>query len=396
MPSPSGVAAALAAAVRAPAFRGRLVGRVVDAATGRVLFDRSGDRAVAPASTAKLLTAAALLTVRRPADRLTTRAVAGRGRGTVVLVGGGDPTLSGAPAGQAPAYRSAARLSDLAAAVRAAGPVRRIVVDGSLFAGPALSPAWAPEDVPSSYASAITAVMADGGRAAPDAPVRSAAPDLAAGRELAALLGDRGIPVVRGAAPPQARVLASVRSAPLAQLVTQTVMASDNVLAECLARQVALAEHRPATFTGSAEAIRAVLAAQGIRGGSALVDGSGLAASDRIRPSTVLAVLRYIAGYPSPGPAGPRAVVAALPVAGWSGSLTDRYITGPARGARGDVRAKTGTLTGVSALAGLVHDRSGRLLVFAFDAERVAPTATPAAEAALDVLAARLASCGCA
>jgi D-alanyl-D-alanine carboxypeptidase/D-alanyl-D-alanine-endopeptidase (penicillin-binding protein 4) len=289
-------------------------------------------------------------------------------------------------------------LSDLAAQVRAASvdtAVRRIVVDGSLFAGPVVSPAWAPEDVPSSYASAITALMADGGRAAPGAAVRSATPDIAAGREFAALLGDRRIPVVPGTAPPHARVLAAVRSAPLGELVTQTLMSSDNVLAEALARQVALTEHRPASFVGAAAAVRAVLAAHGIRGGSALVDGSGLAASDRVAPATLVAVLRYVAGYGAASAEGARGVVAALPVAGWSGSLADRYLTGSAAAGRGDIRAKTGTLTGVSALAGFVHDRSGRLLAFDFDAYAVAATGTAAAEAALDVLAARLASCGC-
>jgi D-alanyl-D-alanine carboxypeptidase/D-alanyl-D-alanine-endopeptidase (penicillin-binding protein 4) len=273
--------------------------------------------------------------------------------------------------------------------------VRRIVVDSSVFAGPTVSPAWAPEDVPSSYASAITGFLTDGGRASPTAVVRSPVPDLAAGREFAALLGRPKLPVVRGTAPAHARVLASVQSAPLGRLVTQTLMQSDNVLAECLARQVALSVHRPPTFLGAAAAIRTVLAARGVTGNSAMVDGSGLAASDRLPPATLVSVLRYVAGRLGAHSAGPRAVVGALPVAGWSGSLADRYLSGTARAGRGDIRAKTGTLTGVSALAGFVHDDAGRLLVFDFDADRVSATGTLAAEAALDRLAARLASCGC-
>ena len=84
-----------------------------------------------------------------------------------------------------------------------------------------------------------------------------------------------------------------------------------------------------------------------------------------------------------------RPVLAALPVAGWSGTLARRYRVGPTRAAAGVIRAKTGTLTGVSSLAGVVHDKSGGLLAFAFIADR-APS-TPLADAALDRLAARLA-----
>jgi D-alanyl-D-alanine carboxypeptidase/D-alanyl-D-alanine-endopeptidase (penicillin-binding protein 4) len=61
------------------------------------------------------------------------------------------------------------------------------------------------------------------------------------------------------------------------------------------------------------------------------------------------------------------------------------------------VRAKTGTLTGVSALAGLVHDADGRLIVFALIADRVpgGEAGTAGSEAALDRVAAALAGCGC-
>jgi D-alanyl-D-alanine carboxypeptidase/D-alanyl-D-alanine-endopeptidase (penicillin-binding protein 4) len=94
-------------------------------------------------------------------------------------------------------------------------------------------------------------------------------------------------------------------------------------------------------------------------------------------------------------------VLTGLPVAGWSGTLTDRYATdGPrddllAATASGEVRAKTGTLNGVSSLAGMTVDDDGRLLVFAVLADRLAPGGTAAAERALDRVAATLAACGC-
>jgi D-alanyl-D-alanine carboxypeptidase/D-alanyl-D-alanine-endopeptidase (penicillin-binding protein 4) len=397
-PSPAGVTAAIEAAVADPALGGRLLAQVVDGSTGTVLFERSGASPAAPASTAKLLTATAVLAVRRPTDRITTKVVAGT-PGTIVLVGGGDPTLTGAAAGAPGRYPGAARISELAAQVRRAltrahTTVRRVVVDDSLFAGPAISPDWAPEDVPSNYASAITAVMADGGRAAPGDDVRGAAPDLAAGGELAAALNVAGAPVARGRPPAGAALLASVQSAPLSQLVHEMLQTSDNVIAECLARQVAIATANQPSFLGAAAAIRSALTRLGVDPGGGMRDGSGLAARDRVSAGTLTGVLGVVVGDKHPVL---HDIVTALPVAGWSGTLAGRYLRGSssARGA-GVVRAKTGTITGVSSLAGIVHDADGRLLVFAL-LDRVGPggAATNAAEAALDRIAATLAGCGC-
>ena len=88
-----------------------------------------------------------------------------------------------------------------------------------------------------------------------------------------------------------------------------------------------------------------------------------------------------------------RAVAEGMPVAALTGTLADRYRRGPAAGAAGVARAKTGNLTGVDTEAGYVVDTDGRLLVFAFLTDRaVGPDAT---EAALDRLVGRLATCGC-
>lgn len=399
VPGPAAQAAAvtreLGSSVSNPALGGRLLGEVVDAATGVVLYSRNAASTAAPASTAKLLTAAAVLTAYRPTHRFSTSVVAGA-PGTLVLVGGGDPTLTAAAKGRQGAYPDAARISDLAAQVlQRHTAVQRIVVDGSLFVGPAVSPFWDPTDVPTSYGAPITALSVDGAREAPGDAVRSAAPDLAAGHALAAALGHPGLPVSRGAAPTAAPVLGRVESAPLSELVEQMLQESDNIIAECLARMVAVAQGRPASFVGATQAIRLVLGQLGVEVGTGMHDGSGLASSDRLSPAALTGVMRLIVG-----PAHPvlHDALAGLPVAGWSGTLADRYLKGTSSaGGAGVVRAKTGTLTSVSSLAGVVHGRSGRLLAFAFLADRVAPSqaGTEAAEAALDAVVTRLATCGC-
>jgi serine-type D-Ala-D-Ala carboxypeptidase/endopeptidase (penicillin-binding protein 4) len=391
--TPAGVRAAIGRLASDPALGGRLLARVTDALTGRVLFNEAGSTPAAPASTAKLLTAAAVLAVRAPTTRFVTT-VKDAGNGTIVLVGGGDPTLAAAAPGKNSTYPGAARLSDLAQQVQAAHiAVRRVVVDGTLFTGPSVSPAWDASDIGTEYAAPITAIMSDAGVIAPPGYARSTTPDLTAGAALAKLLGQPRLPVSSGQAPAGARQIASVRSAPLSELIDEMLQNSDNVIADVLARQVALAAHQPASFAGAVAAIRAALGRLGVQVGAGMKDGSGLAASDRVSPAALVAVLRLIAG------AGPRhaaplhLVSSALPVAGWSGTLQDRYLDGAQHFAAGRVRAKTGTLSTVSSLAGLVRDRTGRLLVFSFDADRA--VGTDGADAALDRIVARLARCGC-
>jgi serine-type D-Ala-D-Ala carboxypeptidase/endopeptidase (penicillin-binding protein 4) len=395
-PTAAGIARALARPLADPALGGRLSGRIVDLGSGAVLLDRNGGRPVTPASTAKLATAIAVLAVRAPEERLRTRVVAGARPGEVVLVGAGDPTLTAARRGAAPTYQGAARLADLAAAARRAGvtSVTRVVVDGSAYTGPRTAPGWEPSDISGGHVAPITALMVDGGRAKPRFRARSAEPDVAAGRALAAQLGAPNAAVVRGQAPAGAAVLGEVRSAPVGRIVEQMLLASDNVLAEALARLVAVREGLAASFAGAAEAVRRVLDRLGVPLAAArLRDGSGLSRLDRLAPATLTALLRTAVAGDRPQLAG---VVAGLPVAGYDGTLGDRFLAGStARAAAGMVRAKTGTLSGVSSLAGVVADAGGRLLGFAFVADRVSPVGTLAAEAALDRLAATLARCGC-
>jgi serine-type D-Ala-D-Ala carboxypeptidase/endopeptidase (penicillin-binding protein 4) len=389
----AGVARTLTGPLADRRLGARVSATVLDADTGQVLLDRGGATAVTPASTAKLATSVALLSVTAPDQRLATTVVTGARPGEVVLVGGGDPTLSAAPVGRPTAYEGAAKVTTLAALAKRAGAgrVTRVVVDSSLFAGPGLAPSWDPDDVAGGYITPITATMVDAGRQ-DGLRARSSTPDLDAGRALATALGAPAAAVVRGRAPAAATTLARVESEPIPRLVEQMLLASDNVLAEALARQVAIAEHQPASFAGAAAATRTALARLGMPAGDRLLDGSGLSAQDRVTPALLAELLRTAAG-----PSRPElhALVPGLPVSGYLGTLDERYRTGPAALAAGQVRAKTGTLDGVSSLAGLVRGADGRLLAFAVVADRVPAGGTLPAEAALDEVAAALATCGC-
>jgi D-alanyl-D-alanine carboxypeptidase/D-alanyl-D-alanine-endopeptidase (penicillin-binding protein 4) len=114
MPSASAVEAIVDPLMASAGLGGHTTASVIDASTGTPLYERGAHTMSVPASTTKLVTAAAVLAARGPAYRLTTRAVAGSQPGEVVLVGGGDPTLAG---GGVATYPDAAKLTDLAAQV---------------------------------------------------------------------------------------------------------------------------------------------------------------------------------------------------------------------------------------------------------------------------------------
>ncbi len=166
-PTPDRLAATLAPLVADPNL-GALTGRITDAITGAQLWAQGADVPMQPASTNKVLTtAAALLALDRDA-RLTTRVLTTGQPGVVVLKGGGDPTLSAAPAGQDTWYRDAARISDLADQVRRSGiDVTTVQVDISAYSGPTMAPGWDPADIDGGDIAPMEAVMLDGGRTQP-------------------------------------------------------------------------------------------------------------------------------------------------------------------------------------------------------------------------------------
>ncbi|WP_370969221.1 D-alanyl-D-alanine carboxypeptidase/D-alanyl-D-alanine-endopeptidase [Amycolatopsis sp. cg9] len=397
-PTANGVKSALASAAGNGAL-GQLTGSVIDPVTGTVLWDRGSSTPVTPASTTKVLTSAAALLSLDHNLRLSTKIVQGADPGTVVLVGGGDTTITNLPLGtDSPLYPGAAHVDDLVAQVKKAAPgVKKVQVDLTLFKGATTAPGWEAGDAPSTYATQMAPVMADGGRISPkdNGSQRTANAGSALASSIASKLGASA--AGQATASKDAKVLGEVKSAPLTELVSDLMVLSDDVLAEAIARQVALANGEEASYAGGAKATIKVLKDHGFDvSGVELSDGSGISSLNRI-PARLLTQLLAAAAAPegkNPNTGKLRPVLAGLPVAGGSGTLADkRFDTPGSQAGRGWVRAKTGTLTGVNTLAGLVLDQDGRVLVFAFMSN---DSDTEPGRDAIDVLATSLRKCGCA
>ncbi|NIZ93768.1 D-alanyl-D-alanine carboxypeptidase/D-alanyl-D-alanine endopeptidase, partial [Kineococcus rubinsiae] len=213
----------------------------------------------------------------------------------------------------------------------------------------------------------------------------------------AAALGRDGVrvapAVTRAPAAADAAVLAEAPAATTAEVVELMLTTSDNTLAEVLARRVAVAAGRPGTFDDASAAVVEQVAALGVDvTGAHLQGASGLGRETRISARTLTGLLAVVAGPEHPEL---RAIASGLPIAGATGTLLDRYGGADVAPGAGVVRAKTGTLTGVSSLAGYVRDADGRLLAFAVLADAVPPGGSYRARQAQDRFSTLLAGCGC-
>ncbi|QQM42539.1 D-alanyl-D-alanine carboxypeptidase/D-alanyl-D-alanine endopeptidase [Streptomyces liliifuscus] len=368
---------------------------VVDLATGKRLYGKGAGDALTPASTTKIATAVAALTAAGADHRIETRTVLEPDTEEVVLVGGGDPTLTARK--DAEGNASLRTLADETARALKDRKARRgaevtLSYDTSLYEGPDVHPIG----LDNTNVARVTALMADEGRlddTSSGTAKRSEDPAADAAKKFADLLKDRGIKTTvpgPSKATDRAKALATVKSPPLSALVERMLTNSDNDIAEALARQTAVAADEPASFKGGGTAIRKQLKKLGLPlKGAEFADGSGLDRADKLTADLLTALLAKAAD-----PAHPelRAALTGLPVAGFTGTLSTRYAGQPGTGL---VRAKTGTLTGVHTLAGTVVDTDGHLLAFAFLTASDPPTEPTATQKALDALASTLATCGC-
>jgi D-alanyl-D-alanine carboxypeptidase/D-alanyl-D-alanine-endopeptidase (penicillin-binding protein 4) len=318
-----------------------------------------GNRTLAPASSLKLVTATAALSVLGPDRRLTTRAFLAPG-GTLTIVGGGDPLLAtpqwiAAEHGQS-RFASApyTSLDALAAAIAGSGvrSVRAITVDDRRHDSLRFLPAWRPSYATQGEIGSLGALTVDDGFAAPDRPIPALDPAITTGQRLATLLTKHGVAVsggiTHGTAAAAAREVAHVDSVPVARLVEEMLTASDNYTAEQLMREVAVGANgnKPATTAdGIKVAIRALTKLGIAHDGIDIHDGSGLAPSDRVGCPTLLGVVELSTTSRF------AAINRGFPVAAHSGTLALRFHGDSLAGL---LRAKTGSIDGVVALAGVI------------------------------------------
>lgn len=320
----------------------------VELATGRPVFARNAAVPFAPASTEKLPVTLAALSILGPAFRFQTE-VLGEGsqqgavwRGSLVLQGHGDPTLSSGD------------LRELALQLRRLG-LRRVAAgilgDESWFDSRRTAPGWK-----SSFyvneSPPLSALTVDRARYR---GVVSRQPALGAALAFRDALRAAGIAVAGGVttgrADAEAFPLASVNSPTLAAIVRSMDLQSDNFTAELLLKELgAVAGDRGTTVAGAAVVTRQLAAADVPLAGVRIADGSGLSALDRLTPNALVAILEAAWATPQVR----TRFLAALPVAGVSGTLRDRMRRPPALG---NVLAKTGTTSGASALSGFVRGR---------------------------------------
>lgn len=318
---------------------GTFHGHVTQASSGDVVFDRASDEALKPASVTKVLTASAALLSLGAQDRIATEVVRGANPGEVVIKAAGDVWLDD---------------DAMDALAQQVGQADTVLVDTSAWEGmPELMPGWDPLDIDGGFVAPLQPAMLSGGRLNGETSgdvARSHSPALEVAQALAERVGAQNVAVGQG----DGEVVAAVESPTLVERLELMMKNSDNVYAEAIGREVALAR-------GTTDAPGATLSVLEERGfntaGLVLRDNSGLSADNLIAPKLLDAVLYDATSMPELRP-----LLSALPVAAGEGTLLDRYGDLPGRGW---VRAKTGTLDGTASLAGTVTSVNGNVYTFA-------------------------------
>jgi D-alanyl-D-alanine carboxypeptidase/D-alanyl-D-alanine-endopeptidase (penicillin-binding protein 4) len=314
------------------------------------------------ASNTKLFTTAAALGKFGSGGRFTTAVFGDRlpnengvVRGDLYMVGGGDPSFGSSSFAERAYGGGGATLEQLADRVRRAGVRRvtgRVLGDESLFdslrGGPDSGYGV------STWVGPLSALSFNRGLARENGSAFQTRPPEFAAKKLALALKRRGIRIGDAAGVSQtgaqAKEIASVESITVGRLIRLTNQVSDNFFAEILAKRLDATPTHRGTTDGGAAAIERFARRLGSR--AHLVDGSGLARGNRSTPRGVVRLLRGMFEH-----RGFEPYYESLARGREPGTLSDRNTNRRCR-------AKTGTISGVSALSGYCRTVSGDLVAF--------------------------------
>ncbi len=365
---------------------------------GDPMFEHNPTAPVTGASTQKLLTATGLLLALGPDARLETTAVAaapptgGVVAGDLFVVGGGDAALGTAgwiTDGPGPRDKVIHDVDGVVDAIVAAGVTRidgSVVGDGSRYDGDLYNDALAERFVDQDQVGPIGGLMVNDGFAffSPEKSYASTVPAPDPAADAARVITDRlkakGVAVGdaprSGRAPAEVAEVASLASAPVSQIVAEMLTHSDNETAEAAVKEVGRAESGDGSWGAGTAAIRQLLADGGVPlDGVEIVDGSGLSIRDQLTCGTLVDVLTR----EQTGPV----IRDGLAVAGETGTLA----TWKGTSVDGRMRAKTGTLRNVTALAGEIEPLQGGTVTFAYVANIPDPDEVTSADVRLTGLA---------
>jgi D-alanyl-D-alanine carboxypeptidase/D-alanyl-D-alanine-endopeptidase (penicillin-binding protein 4) len=331
-----------------------------------IVTEVAADAPLIPASNMKLLVAAVALDVLGPDFRFTTELVGPPLFGTAIpgdlfVVGGGDPVLVTADHADPhphPAINTTA-LEPLVDQLVAAGVTQidgDIVGDASRYDDEFSVPGWG-DDISNFDAGPYDALMVNDGMIGNGnyglVPAQSAAnivDDLVRARGIAVAGSSR-----HADAPPDLVVHATVESLPLTDILIELLHTSDNNTAELLLKEIGYQARGDGTRPAGAAVVGEYLATWGIASPVVLLDdGSGLSRQNRLTCDVLSGVLAL-----APIADELRSV---LPVAARDGTLADEFVGTPADG---ELQAKTGTLSGVKALSGVMDGADDEPVEFA-------------------------------
>ena len=333
---------------------------VYDGGAGKTVFKWNADRSRVPASVEKLVTTSAALDrlgadTRFETEVLTTGEVAeGSLDGDLYLRGTGDPTFG---------TKALERLAGLVSDTGLAQVTGRVRGDESYFdrlrGGPSSRFGISPWVGPLSALSFNRGGMSPFGRGWQSNPAAFVAERMRVSlRRDDVTVGGHGR---AGSTPAGARTIAALESPPLSAIVRHTLQVSDNYYAEMLLKGLGARAGKAGSTSAGARVARSYARDAGFN--ASVADGSGLSRANHLAPRDVGRLLLDARNRPWFD-----SFYRALPLAGKTGTLHKRM-----RGTRaaGRCRAKTGTLIGVTALAGYCRSADGDPVTFALLMNRV-------------------------